>query len=292
MIINQTNLATLNTGYKAAFNQGFKSASPVWPKIAEAVTSTTSTALYAWLGTWPGLREWVGDRQVENLTRYDYAITNKQFESTVAVKQTDIEDDQYGVYAPMMKAMGTAAANHPDQLVFNLLKDGFTTKCYDGQYFFDSDHPVGGTSVSNVQPGSNPAWFLLDTTQSLKPLILQKRKDYKFTAITKPDSEAVFFRGEIIYGVDGRCNVGFGFWQQAFGSKDELTRENFRAAYSAMRSFRSDQGVPLNISPNLLVVPPQLYATARDLILAERDDKGATNTDRNLVQIIETGWLV
>ena len=41
--------------------------------------------------------------------------------------------------------------------------------CYDGQNFFDTDHPVGEQgsqeTVSNVQTGAGPAWYLLDTTR-------------------------------------------------------------------------------------------------------------------------------
>jgi phage major head subunit gpT-like protein len=47
--------------------------------------------------------------------------------------------------------MGNAAALHPDDLVFGLLPKGFSTLCYDGQYFFDADHKDGDSPVqSNV----------------------------------------------------------------------------------------------------------------------------------------------
>ena len=291
MIINTSNLVAITTGYKAAYNEGFHGAEPAWQKIATEVPSTTRSNTYAWLGQAPGLREWLGDRHIKSITAHGYTITNKKFESTVGVQKDDIEDDQYGIYKPLMQEMGYAAAVHPDELIFGLVKDGFSTKCYDGQYFFDSDHPVGGTSVTNVQTGSNPAWFLLDTSRALKPLILQKRKPYTFTTIIDAKNDTVFNRDEYRYGVDGRSNAGFGFWQQAFGSQKELTRENFRTARAAMLALKSDEGRPLGIKPTLLLVGPSNGAAARDLILAERDSGGKTNTDRNLVEIVETGWL-
>lgn len=86
------------------------------------------------------MREWVGDRVVQNLMTYGYTIKNKKFESTVSVAREDIEDDQYGVYAPIVQMMGESAANYPDELIFELMNKGFTYKCYDGQPFFSSSH--------------------------------------------------------------------------------------------------------------------------------------------------------
>ena len=73
--------------------------------------------------------------------------------------------------------------------------------------------------VSNVQAGAGNPWFLLDLRRPLKPLILQKRRGYEFKSMTKMDDENVFMRDEYRYGIDARLNVGFAFWQQAFGSK-------------------------------------------------------------------------
>lgn len=62
------------------------------------------------------------------------------------------------------------------------------------------------------------AWYLLATNEPLKPLILQMRKKPKFTALTKDDDPNVFLKKKYLYGVDGRWNAGFGFWQMAYGS--------------------------------------------------------------------------
>jgi phage major head subunit gpT-like protein len=39
---------------------------------------------------------------------------------------------------------------HYTELIVTLMVGGFTSTCYDGQYFFDEDHPVAGNSVSNT----------------------------------------------------------------------------------------------------------------------------------------------
>ena len=67
--------------------------------------------------------------------------------------------------------------------------------------------------------------------------------------MTKPDDEGVFTRAEYRYGTDGRCNVGVGFWQMAFGSKATLDAANFNAAYAAMGAFKDEAGEPLGVMP-------------------------------------------
>lgn len=291
MQINAANLAILYKGFNTAFQSGFAGVTPSWEKIATLVPSTTDTEDYAWLGEWPDLREWIGDRQVKGLSASEYTIKNKSFESTVGIKRAKLEDDKYGIYTPMMEEMGRAAAAHPDKLIYGLLAAGFTTPCFDGQYFFDVDHPVGNGFVSNMQAGSGNPWFLLDTSRKLKPLIWQKRKDYKFVAMTKDDDESVFMRDEYRYGVDGRGNVGFGFWQMAFGSKATLDAAGFNAAYAAMMAQNSDQGRPLGITPTLLVVGPSNRAAALEVVKAERDAVGATNINQNAVDVLVCPWL-
>lgn len=291
MILNQASLAILYQAFKTSFQLGFDTYEPQYGKIATTVPSTTRTENYGWLGQWPRIREWVGDRQVQNLAMYNYSITNKRFETTVSVPRTDIEDDQYGVYSPMMRELGYAAKVHPDELVFALLAAGFTTPCYDGQNFFDADHPVDGTTVSNVQAGSGTPWFLLDTSRSLKPLIYQLRKAYTFTPLVGEEDPNVFFKDEYVFGADGRGNVGFGFWQMAFGSKAALAKDAFVTARASMTSLRSDQGRPLGIRPSLLVVGPSNEQQALDLIKAERNAAGATNTLFNAVDIHVTPYL-
>jgi phage major head subunit gpT-like protein len=74
--------------------------------------------------------------------------------------------------------MGQAAAVHPDELVFALLAAGFATACFDGQYFFDSDHPVGAGTCQQHRRRVGAGWYLLDTSRPLRPIIFQKRRDY------------------------------------------------------------------------------------------------------------------
>lgn len=291
MIINQGNLATLFTGFRASFNDGFRNYTPTWSQLATLVPSSTKTEEYGWLGQFPKLREWIGDRHVKAIAQFGYTIKNKDFEGTVGVDRTDIETDQYGVYRPLFAEMGHAAAVHPDELLYALLAAGFSTTCYDGQYFFDTDHPVGSGTVSNDGGGSGSPWFLLDTRRPLKPLIYQRRKRYNLMSMVSPDDESVFMRKEFRYGVDGSGNVGFGFWQQAYGSRQTLDDTAFNTAYAAMMGFKSDEGRPLGIMPKLLVTGPANRAAALSVIKTEKNAAGASNINYQAVDLLIVPFL-
>ncbi len=103
-----------------------------------------------------------------------------------------------------------------------------------GHASFDSN----GTeiTVSNLQAGAGPAWFLLDTTQAVKPIIFQERIPYEFQTVVQDTDAHVFLNDEFLYGVRARLNVGFGFWQMAFGSQLPLNAVNYAAARAAMNA--------------------------------------------------------
>ncbi|MBI4822658.1 MAG: Mu-like prophage major head subunit gpT family protein [Nitrospirae bacterium] len=291
MIINQASLSAIYKSFKTIFNEAFTGIEPLFAKVAMVVPSSVREETYAWLGAFPKMREWVGERFIKNLSLNTYNIKNKDWEVTIELDRNDIEDDSIGVYKPIIAELGRSAAQHPDELVFSLLSQGFQTSCYDGQYFFDTDHPVGSGSVSNYGGGAGTGWYLLDVGRAIKPLIFQSRRDVEFVSKDMPDDEHVFMRKKYIYGVDRRDNAGFGLWQMAYASKDTLNATNYGNARSAMLSFKDEEGKPLGIMPNLLVVPPTLEGAAREILMNERDASGATNKWRNTAELLVSPWL-
>lgn len=150
MIINQAALQQAYVGFKTVYQQAFEATTPNHTKIATVIPSSAKSEEYKWLGQVPRMREWIGDRAIQNLGAFSYTIKNKDFELTIGVDRNDFEDDSLGIYRPLMQSMGHAAAMHPDELVFPLLHDGFTEKCYDGKPFFATNHKDGkGPEQSN-----------------------------------------------------------------------------------------------------------------------------------------------
>jgi len=296
MQITSTSLAALMVGFKSEFKNGLDTAESQYKKVAMDVNSTKGAEVYGWLGKTTRFRKWLGDRVIQNLKTHDFTIKNEPYENSVGVDRDDIEDDSLGLYGPLFRQLGMDTANHPDELVFALLKKGFTEKCYDGQYFFDTDHPVmdengNEVSVSNMQAGAGTPWYLIDTSKALMPIIFQKRRNYDFVAMDKKDDEQVFTAKEYRYGVDARVNAGFGLWQLAFGSKATLDKANYDAAFAAMQGLKGDDGKPLNVTPKMLLVPPSLRATALEMVKAERDANGATNVNRDTTEVVVCSWL-
>lgn len=292
MDINRTTLEQFYIGVSAAFAGGLSTADSQYEKIAMAVPSSTTANVYPWLGTLPSMREWLGDRVVANLKAHKYSIENKTFEATVSVNREHLEDDQIGIYSPLFRDLGAEAGLHPNRLVFSQLKRGHSLLCYDGQYFFDTDHPVAGKSVSNSLGDDSAApWYLMCTTRPVKPLIFQKRRDYTLQRKDAPDDDNVFFRNEYIYGVDARVNVGFGLWQCAIRSTSPLTGENYAAARAAMMGFANDKGDPLGLVPNLLLVPPIQDAAGRKVVVSAFGEKGATNEWAGSAEFLVCPWL-
>lgn len=294
MIINNSNLSALFVAFNAAFKDGLGAAPSQYEKISMNIKSNTSANTYPWLGDLPSMREWLGDRLIKNLKSHDYTIKNKPFEVTIGVKRDDLEDDTFGMYTPVFQDLGNQAVLHPNQLVFEQLKKGHERVCYDGQYFFDTDHPMGEASVSNaLAPGSDAGapWYLLCTTRPIRPIIFQERRPYTLTRLDSPNDENVFMRNEFLYGLDARVNVGYGLWQLAIRSTHPLTNESYAAARAAMGSFNNDAGDPLGLVPNLLVVPPTLESAARKVVVSAVAGNGATNEWAGSAELLVSPWL-
>jgi phage major head subunit gpT-like protein len=297
VLITPKSLAALNVGFNTAFNRGFGGAKPTYNQICMITNSAGSEEVYAWLGQLPSMREWIGGRIVNNLALHGFNIVNKTFESTVAVPRTSIEDDKFGAFSPLFEDLGRRAAEFPDELFATLVQGGFTKNCYDGQYFFDTDHPVkdaegeGVSSVTNTAGGSGPAWYLLDLSRAIRPFIFQERIPFTLQRHDNDSDSNVFVQDEFMYGVRGRCNVGYGLWQLAFASKQPLTAANYEFARSAMAKMRGEHGRKLGIRGTHLLVPTDLEGDGRRLLKNQLTTDGASNPWIDSAELIISPWL-
>jgi phage major head subunit gpT-like protein len=134
------------------FDRGLERAAPFYPEIATVVPSVGADEEYGGLGSVPGMREWLGDRQFNTLRGAKFSIENKHWESGVEVLKTDIEDARLVKYGSILEELGMEAMHHPDELMFELLVAGESQACFDGQSFFDTDHAWGdsGTQSNDI----------------------------------------------------------------------------------------------------------------------------------------------
>ena len=106
-----------------------------------------------------------------------------------------------------------------------------------------------------------------------------------------PDDPNVFNRKEFQYGVDGRSNVGFGFWQFAWGSKQTLDAAHYATGRAAIMGMKGDYGKPLGLVPDLLVVPPSLEGAGRQILQSQLVNGGESNQWAGTAELLVVPWL-
>ena len=297
-------LKAIETQFKKDFAAGLGLIKPQWDLIAMKVSSNTKVNTYGFLGQFPKMVEWVNKRQRKAMQAQGTSIENKLYENTVGIPRTDIEDDQVGLFRPMVQQAAQSAAELPDDLVFGLLKAGKTTLCYDGQNYFDTDHPVfdnvDGTGSSkeqsNITTGTKteaPTFYIFDTTNAIKPLIWQERTAPEIETKFDPSKSDTVFNEDIYeWGVRARGAAGFGFWQLAHRvEKTELNAENIMKVIAKMQSLKGDGGKLLNIRPNVILVPPALEFQARQICEGDIIN-GTTNILKGRLKVIVSPQII
>ncbi len=293
----------MQSGLKTNFMSGMKSAEAggelLYKEATTEIPSNKGSESYAWLGNNPKLRRWTAERAPKKLIEHGFTLVNEKWEGSISVDEDAIDDDQYGQIKIRAQQLGATVPTGLEEQFETVLEAGTTTACYDGQYFFDTDHSEGdsGTQVNyynsasytcsvagikalwtkmrnfkddrgrpagyrpthivvpsglewtaneifnpTVVAGSttpadrvlsgklkvlvgdfltnngtlaNSAFYLLDLRGIVKPFIFQNRRGARFTSLDKPDSPAMFSRGEAQYGVDLRFAFGYGDWRGA-----------------------------------------------------------------------------
>ncbi len=122
------------------------------PAITNLFESNQESETYKWLGMAPAMREWVGGRLAKGFRENGITITNKTFEATMEVLLDEIRRDKTGQVMVRVREMAQRTNAHWAKLVSTLLIAGEAATCYDGQYFFDTDHSEGdsGTQSNDI----------------------------------------------------------------------------------------------------------------------------------------------
>lgn len=164
LLVNKANLEAVFLNLKTTFNKAFDAAPAIWQKTTMLVPSGSSQNNYNWLSRFPKMRKWLGDKVVKALAAFKYTVENEDWEATVAVNRNDIKDDNLGIYGPMAQEAGFSAKQLPDEIDADLKNNAFTNPCYDNQYFYDTDHPVGNGVEVPVASVSNKMTAVLSCT--------------------------------------------------------------------------------------------------------------------------------
>lgn len=156
MLVNASTLGALNTGFRTVFYSNL-----VDPSGLELLSGTVNVTQsnndqeqYNWLYRLGGVREWIGPRVLNKFRAYGFTIVNKKWEDSIEVLWDDLSDDKLSQYIPQIQTMAQDMNTHYLRLITALLEGGFAAggEAYDGQYFFDTDHPVDtGDTVLTVK---------------------------------------------------------------------------------------------------------------------------------------------
>lgn len=291
-------LEALQVTMSSQYTQGVEAAKPQWQMVATEVPSSGAANYYGWMKNLPMIKQWVGDRQLASLGKHGYSVENKTWESSIEISRDEVDDDQVGIYSVIARDYGEQVAYFPDTLVYKLLSEGFTTLCFDGQNYFDSDHPLEtapASTYSNVvgDPATDTgeSWFLMDTSKTLKPIVFQNRRPFVFKNMN-PSEEYTWFNNKYAAGVDGRCNVGFSFPQLAIGSKAALTEANYEVAKKLLRTMKRSDGTRLGTKAVTLCVGPDNEAAAKKLIKRMLIEGGDENIYYNDVEVVVSSEVV
>lgn len=123
---------------------------PAWVNnLAFRVDSDQPSETYNWLGMSPVMREWVGGRAAQGFRTNGLTVTNKLFEASVGVSLDDIRRDKTGQFLARIDELPGRAQQHRAKLLTDLILTGESAVCYDGQFFFDTDHSEGSSGTQS-----------------------------------------------------------------------------------------------------------------------------------------------
>ena len=160
MDINRANLNAMFRTYLTAWQKGLEWKPPVdLSFLFSEFPSSSASNFYAWMDMIPGFREWLGARVFNNVRSQKHEIVNRDWEDAVSMPNKDIEDDQYGIYTPIIQMMAAAWIQLKYELVINAILDNVTS--FTGSALFADDHAYGDNTIDNL------------TTSALSATVLQ-----------------------------------------------------------------------------------------------------------------------
>lgn len=119
------------------------------PQLSNLFDSDQESETYKWLGQSPTMREWIGSRQAKGFATEGVTITNKEFEATLEVLVKEMRRDKTGQVMVRVRELAQRTNAHWAKLLSQLIVAAEAAVCYDGQYFFDTDHAEGDSGTQS-----------------------------------------------------------------------------------------------------------------------------------------------
>lgn len=117
--------------------------------ISNQFSSDQASETYNFLGQSPAMQLWVGGRKAKGFTGNGLTIVNNHYEGTIEVAKRDVRRDKTAQLMARIQEFADRAQTHWASLLSTALLNAPSTPCYDGQYFFDTDHSEGDSGVQD-----------------------------------------------------------------------------------------------------------------------------------------------
>jgi phage major head subunit gpT-like protein len=118
--------------------------------VAFPVQSDQASETYAWLGQTPMMSEWLGNRKKNSIRTVEYAVKNTEYDTGLEIDERDLRRDKTGQIMIRIDELAAKTNRFRGKLLIEKMIAGEAATCYDGQYFFDTDHSEGASgSQSN-----------------------------------------------------------------------------------------------------------------------------------------------
>lgn len=147
MLITPGNLNVFFTGLETRFWMAYGNAPKWYEKVATVYPTNTEAWLSGWIGMLDKLRVWEGARLVRSPAPQTYQVPIIPFELTEEIDKFKLEDDQHGIYGPMIAMMGESAGKWEDWTLRDLIQGtgkfaGAPQIGLDGLTHWHGAHPV------------------------------------------------------------------------------------------------------------------------------------------------------
>lgn len=117
--------------------------------VSNLFNSDQEIETYPFLGQSAAMREWIGGRHAKGLSANQLTIANKEYENTLEIKIKDLRRDKTGQIQARVAEFVDSSLTHWASLLSTLIINAPSAVCYDGAYYFDTDHSESNSGTQS-----------------------------------------------------------------------------------------------------------------------------------------------
>ncbi len=229
---NQTQLDAANKTIRALFTQELtlRGEGQIVDALAMRTRSKAKNVEYNFMLAFDELHEWIGEREIANLSVESFTIPNVKYESSLVVDRVDVESDSLGLYGPAVAERVQGYFRKRRALIAALLTGGATSgnNSYDGVSFFNASHPHDGEG--SAQSNLSTSTALTGANFDAVALIMEQRVDHRGSPMDiKPDTlvigSALRSTARNLFGMSTAYTATFAGDNPWFGAVDNIIVE-------------------------------------------------------------------